>query len=129
MSSSSLLRYNIQRNLVLFFLQKDTQYKSQKQVIQPQLLWFYPSKRFSFWMRTTSKINSLSKNFFWVFFSIDESRDNFIIYYVFFFAYIFLFSSSYQISTSEANTEFICENSRTDVLQHQFIFGEAQEFC
>lgn len=129
MSSSSLLRYNIQRNLVLFFLQKDTQYKSQKQVIQPQLLWFYPSKRFSFWMRTTSKINSLSKNFFWVLFSIDESRDNFIIYYVFFLGYIFLFSSSYQISTSEANTEFICENSRTDVLQHQFIFGEAQEFC
>lgn len=75
---------------------------------------FILPKRFSFCMRTTSKINSLSKSFlFFFFFPIDESKDNFIIYSVVFLGHVFLFSSSYQISTLEANTEFICENTRT----------------
>lgn len=78
-------------------------------------------------MQTTSKTNSTSERsgILLIFFIIlIKAKIIFIIHYAF-LGYIFLFSSSH-IST---NTVFNHESSRTEVLQHQLVFGEAWEFC
>lgn len=78
-------------------------------------------------MQTTSKTNSASERsgILLIFFIIlIKAKIIFIIHYAF-LGYIFFFSSSH-IST---NTVFNHESSRTKVLQHQLVFGEAWEFC